>query len=102
MITSSYQFVLIIISDHHWLCKKLERKLPAHPSEPESERQDECAHPPESSYGKHSDEPEGKPQPNTTCTHIQQWGSHPLSLAGRQVPASPAGGLGPAKSKTQT
>ena len=38
----------------------------------------------------------------TTCTHIQQCGSHPLSLAGRQVPASPAGGLGPANSKTQT
>ena len=61
-----------------------------------------CTHPPESPYGKHSDEPDGKPQPNTTCTHIQQWGSHSLSLAGRQVPASPARGLGPAKSKTQT
>ena len=72
-------------------------------SEPRaSVRRITCTHPPESPYGKHSDELEGKPQPNTTCTHIQQWGSHPLSLAGRQVPASPAGGLDPANSKTKT
>jgi hypothetical protein len=36
--------------------------------------------------------------------HIRQWGSHPLSLAGRQVPAQKrlAGGQGPASSKTET
>jgi hypothetical protein len=33
---------------------------------------------------------------------MRERGGHPLSLAGRQVPASPAGGLGPAKSKTET
>ena len=91
---SSCRFVLIIG------CARTRKKITG-TSERTRERASgriTCTHPPESPYGKHSDEPEGKPQPNTTCTHIQQWGSHPLSLAGRQVPASLAGGLGPAKS----
>ncbi len=98
LINKRIRYKIVITSSYH------ERKLPAHPSEPRKRASGRitCTHPPESPYGKHSDEPEGKPQPNTTCTHIQQWGSHPLSLAGRHGPASPAGGLGPAAAKSQT
>ena len=66
--------------------------------------QDEALHAPDREFPRQVQRRslEQAPLHITTCTHIQQWGSHPLSLAGRQVPASPAGGLGPAKSKTQT
>ena len=69
-----------------------------------NERQDKPQHAPDREFPRQVQRRSLEPAPLhiTTCTHIQQWGSHPLSLAGRQGPASPAGGLGPAKSKTQT
>jgi hypothetical protein len=68
------------------------------------ERQDEAQHAPDREFPRQVQRRslEQAPLHITTCTHIQQWGSHPLSLAGRQVPASPAGGLDPANSKTKT
>ncbi len=86
-----------------WPGRKFGTKHPAS-SEIENERQDDAQHAPDREFPQQVQRRslEQAPLHITTCTHIQQWGSHPLSLAGRQVPASPSGGLGPAKSKTQT
>ncbi len=99
--TSSY------VSSFHSLCQKTRKKTPGTiRSEPRASVRTgriPCTHPPESPYGKHSDEREGKHHnPTPRARTSSSCGSYPLSLAGRQVPASPAGGLGPAKSKTQT
>ena len=81
----------------------IDRRDPKQSSET-NERQDKPQHAPDREFPRQVQRRSLDPAPLhiTTCTHIQQWGSHPLSLAGRQGPASPAGGLGPANSKTQT
>jgi len=67
------------------------------------EHQDDAQHAPDREFPRQAQRRSFEQAPlHITSTHIQQWGSHPLSLAGRQVPASPAGALGPANSKTQT